>query len=173
MEKSRKIEQSDAEDRLSRLLILSFRKKKFTHAMPPSIEEIKKKYGISEEDFEILELSSIPSPQELMRDAATLEKKGFWGKFEVWIKTSICGSIIFAVIFIGEVKDGIDAIRDFGTLVYSNRETIASYIEHFSDYASQQAKGLLVHTENPPTEEDRRHQEWAIFPTGSYVAPYH
>jgi hypothetical protein len=147
------------------------RQKKITHTMPPSKEEIKKKYGITEDDFAVLEQSSLPTSQELMRDAAALKKKGFWGKFEVWLKTTICGGVLLAVIFIGEVKEGIDAIRDFGTLVYSNRETIELYIDHFSDYATEQAKGLLVHTENQPTEEDKLHQEWAIFPTGSYVAP--
>jgi hypothetical protein len=139
--------------------------------MLPSKDEIRIKYNISEEDFEILEQKSLPTSQELMQESAVLRKKGFWDKFEVWLKTSITGGALLAVIFIGEVKDGIDAIHDIGTIVFSNRETIELYIEHFSDYTKENPKGLLVHTENPPTDEDKQRQEWAIFPTGSYVAP--
>ena len=137
----------------------------------PSKEEIRLKYGISTDDFQILESDSLPSPLELMHDASTIKKLGFWDRMEVWLKTTVCGGIVLAVIFIGELKDGACAIYDFGNLVYTNRDKIEYYALHFVDYAKTQAIGLLIHTENPPTEEDKQYPQLAIFSTGSLIYP--
>ena len=139
--------------------------------MPPTKKEIREKYGIAEEDFSILEEVSLPSPQQLLDDKASITKLGFWNKFEVWKKTSIIGGILIAIIFIGEIKDGLDAIKDIGLFVYANTDEIAYYTSHFADYSKELAKGLLAHTDSPPTEEDKERAGWAILPTGVQLFP--
>ena len=137
----------------------------------PTKDEIRSRYGISEDDFHILTQKELPSSELLLKNEAFIEKKGFWDGFEVWLKKTIVGGIILAVIFIGELSDGIQAIQKIGYVIYSSRENVANYASHFAQYAKDSAKGFLVHTETPPTEEDKKHQEWTIFPTGSQVYP--
>jgi ribosomal protein S15P/S13E len=138
----------------------------------PNKEEIRKKYEIKEKDFDVQELAEIPDPKKLLQEGAKIEKRGFWGDFEVWTKTTIIGGVLMAVLFIaGVVIPGVETIYKYGNIIYTNHNQIVDYADHFAQYAKDQAKGFLVHTPKPPTEEDKQHQDMAIFPTGSLVYP--
>jgi hypothetical protein len=76
-----------------------------------------------------------------------------------------------AVIFIGAVATGIETLGKYGTIIYTNREQIVEYVENFGQYAKDKGKGFLVHTELPPSEDDKKHQDWVIFSTGSNAYP--
>lgn len=141
----------------------------------PSKEELKLKYGISNDDFVILQESYPPKPETLMKDGAYMEKAGWFGKFEVWLKRSLIGGLVLAVILIGGFISGLEKMTEYGYAIYSNREVISEYIEVFSDYAQDEAHTFLVSTSPSPTEEDKEQMkqldQWGIMPTGSYFAP--
>lgn len=138
----------------------------------PDKEEIRKMYEIKERDFDVQELPEIPDPKKLLLEGAKIKKMGFWGKFEVWTKTTIVGGALMAVLFVtGVVIPGVETICKYGNIIYTNHDQIVYYADHFAQYAKDQAKGFLVHTPKPPTQEDRQHQDMAIFPTGSSVYP--
>jgi hypothetical protein len=138
----------------------------------PSENDIRTKYNITQPNsFTVEQRNSIPLPTEAMLDCSRLDKQGFWNGFEVWLKTTILGSVVLSVIFVGEISDGIQAIQNIGNLIYTNKATISYYADHFADYAKDKAIGFLAHTDNPPTEEDKQFQQWAIFPTGVSLYP--
>ncbi|MBE0545373.1 MAG: hypothetical protein IH623_28875 [Verrucomicrobia bacterium] len=138
----------------------------------PTKESIREKYAINEDtDFEVQQLPEIPDPQKLLQEGNKIEKKGFWGDFEVWTKTTIIGGVLMAVLFVTNVVRSVETIYKYGNIVYSNTERIKDYAQHFADYTKDKAIGFLVHTDKPPTEEDKKYQQWAIFPTGSLVYP--
>lgn len=65
---------------------------------PPSKEDIRKKYGIETEDFEILVQDNLPSPDELKKDDSVLETVlDFFGVPTFLLKK---GTILLAIIFI-------------------------------------------------------------------------
>ena len=138
----------------------------------PSENDIRTKYNITQPNsFTVEQRNSIPLPTEAMLDGSRLDKQGFWNGLEVWLKTTILGSVVLSVIFVGEISDGIQAIQNIGNLIYTNKATISYYADHFADYAKDKAIGFLAHTDNPPTEEDKQFQQWAIFPTGVSLYP--
>lgn len=139
----------------------------------PSKEEIRRKYGITESDFAVLTESELPQPETLRKEGAWIEKLGYWNrnKFEVWLKRNIIGNILLAVIFIGGVTDGLEAISKYGCIIYASGQQIASYVNNFAWHSTSEAKGFLVHTTQPPTPEDKNHKEWVIFPTTAQIYP--
>src|SRR5438309_398437 len=74
----------------------------------PSKEEIRKRYNITEEDFAILAEDKLPDKTSLLKESASLENLGFWEKYSVWAKRSIIGGFITAIIFIGELRGGLE-----------------------------------------------------------------
>src|ERR1017187_2137699 len=94
-----------------------------------SKDQIKHKYGINENDFQILTQNEKPSPDALLKEGAFIEKKGFWDGFEVWLKRTIVGNLLLAVIFIGGVLTGLDEINKYANIVYTKREQIINYSE--------------------------------------------
>jgi hypothetical protein len=113
----------------------------------------------------------IPTPDSLFKDEAYIEKQGFWDGFEVWLKRKIVGQVVLAVVFVGSVTAGLEAINKYGTIIYTNKEHIIQYVNNFGHYAADQARGFLVHSEKPPTDEDKKHQDQVFFSTGSLVYP--
>lgn len=138
---------------------------------PPSKDEIRKKYGITETDFSILTQDQPINDQTLPESGSKYEKAGFWDGFEVWMKRSIFGNILLAVIFVGSLIAGIEAINKYGTIVWANQDQIISYVSTFADYATQQTKGVLAYVNSLPSAEDLQHQTWPIFPTGTQLFP--
>ena len=110
-----------------------------------------------------------------MKDGAYIEKAGWFGKFEVWLKRSFIGGLVLAIILVGGFIGGVEKISEYGYAIHSNREVISEYIDIFSDYAKDEAHTFLVSTSPNPTEEDKQHMQelnqWGIMPTGTYVAP--
>lgn len=138
----------------------------------PSEKEIRERYHITQrENFAVEQQSEIPDPTEALRQQVKMNKKGFWDGFEVWTKTTILGGVILAVIFVGGFINGLEMIYKYGNIIYSNKDQIVSYTAHFASYTKDRAIGFLVDTNSPPTEEDKKYQEWAIFPTGSSLIP--
>lgn len=139
----------------------------------PSKDEIKEKYGISEDDFEVLAASVAPTPHQLQLEQSYLEKKGWWKGAEVWIKRIFCGSIR-AVIFIGAFKEGSEFLL-FDKYLYSARDQVVSYVQCLPTHLQEEADRYLVsrETETPEDQQHRREhpQPPMIFPTGTIVAP--
>ena len=90
----------------------------------PSKDELRKKYGITEGDFQVLTQAELPAPDALLKEGAYIQKVGFWDRFEVWLKKTVVGQVLIAVIFIGGVISGLEAINKYGTIIYTNREQI-------------------------------------------------
>ncbi len=137
----------------------------------PSKDEIREKYKITETDFAVLIQDKPINDETLTNKGSKYEKVGFWDGFEVWMKRSIIGDILLAVIFIGGLVAGFEAIHKYGTIVWANQEQIINYASAFADYATQQTKGVLAYINTPPTSEDMQHQQWPIFPTGTQLFP--
>jgi hypothetical protein len=137
----------------------------------PSKDKIREKYGITETDFLVLTQDKPINDQTISACGSKYEKAGVWDGFEVWMKRSILGNILLAVIFIGSLVSGIEAISKYGTIVWANHEQIVSYVSTFANYATEQTKGVLAYINTMPTAEDMQYQQWPIFPTGTQLYP--
>lgn len=137
----------------------------------PSKDEIRQKYGITEKDFEILTISELPLSPQMQQEGVSMKKLGWWGHLEVWAKTTILGGVVLAICFIGSFRDGVETIAKYGPIVWVDGTYIASYVNHYAEHATEQAKGFLAHTSIPPTPEDKLHADMVIFSTGSQIFP--
>ena len=137
----------------------------------PTKEELRKKYKITENDFMVLQSEEPPDSETLRKDGAFMQKVGYFERFEVWLKKTIVGQLVLAVIFVGGFAAGVETVAKYGSIIYTSRPQIEHYIAHLADYTKDQAKGLLAHTDRPPTREDIERKEWVIFPTGTNVYP--
>jgi len=139
----------------------------------PSKDEIKKKYGISEDDFEVLADSETPKPHQLQIEQAYLEKAGWWNGAEGWFKR-IFGGSIKAVIFIGAFMAGAEFLQ-FDSYLYSSRDRVVSYLQDLPNHLKDEADRYLVSQETESPEDQRHHKKYPkqpmIFPTGTLVAP--
>lgn len=138
-------------------------------------EQIKAKYNITEDDFDILVKDKEPSPEELKTEEVFLVKLGWYDKFEVWAKKSIVGGVIMAIIFIGGFINGIEKITEYGNIIYTNRDKLTTYIDHFPDYVKNSPLSFLIVPPTQQTEEDRQKQEEYevrdIFATNTEIYP--
>jgi hypothetical protein len=93
----------------------------------PTKQQILEKYRdvIEANDFEILYRDSLPTPEEVHQENASLQYMGRMNGFWVWAKR-IVGGAIAAVIFIGELDDGIQTINRYTTVAY---EKMSQYVE--------------------------------------------
>jgi hypothetical protein len=132
----------------------------------PSKDEIRKKYKISQEEFEIL--TTMPTPTEMMVQGVKVEKLGFWGKFEVWKKSTILGGIVAAVCFIGDAGAGVDILSRTGEMIYGNSPQIAAYAHNFAHYAGTSATGFFIQHGGPP---ENLNSDMAEFATGTVIYP--
>ena len=107
----------------------------------------------------------------MQREGVYIEKAGYWEKFEVWLKKNVVGGMIRAVMFIGALSSGIEAIEKYAPIVYANGCQFSVYASHFADYTTDSAKGFLAHMPKPPTPEDKQRQDLVIFSTGTLVYP--
>jgi hypothetical protein len=137
----------------------------------PTKEELRLKYGITEQDFVIMTQADLPTAETLRNEGACLEKAGYWERFEVWLKKSVIGGPIYAVMLIGALVAGVEAIEKYGPIVWANGNQAISYVSHYAQFATDEAKGFLVHTTTPPTPEDKRRPDPVLFWTGSHVYP--
>lgn len=122
---------------------------------PPTKQEIREKYGISEEDFEVLVTDKMPTPDSLVREQVFLQKVGWYENFEVILKRSKLGGVVLMVAFIGSVGGGVQIIYNTSVKVVECSVNITSYSKGLFDSAPDQAKGLLVYTPPQPTPEDK------------------
>ena len=69
-----------------------------SHFTPPSKEDIKKQYGISDTDFEVLVSETLPSPEQMKKEETMLEKLAdFFGVPTFLLKKK---GLILAIIFL-------------------------------------------------------------------------
>ncbi len=138
----------------------------------PSEEEVRQKFDIQQkEHFDVLESKESPSPTDNLKEGTKLEKKGYWNGVEVWLRTTIIGGIVLAVILFGDFINGCELIYKYGNLIYTNHDAITEYVSNFAHYAKDKTIGFLVDTTPKPTEEDKKYLQWGSFPTGSALYP--
>jgi hypothetical protein len=137
----------------------------------PTKEDIRRKYGITEQDFDLLTTTEMPPAETLQREGTYVEKVGWWENFEVWLKKSIIGSTVCAVLLIGSVISSVESIEKYAPIVLASAQQAISYVNHYADYAADEAKGFLVRTTALPTQEDKQRPDLVLFATGSCVYP--
>jgi hypothetical protein len=139
----------------------------------PSKQEIKEKYGITEDDFEVLIVSETPSPTQLQSEQSYLEKKGWWKGAEVWIKRLFGGSIK-AIIFVGGFISGAEFFQ-FDNYLIDARDHVVSFAQDLPSHIREEADRYLVALGTESPEDQQRHRELPqqpmMFPTGTIVAP--
>lgn len=124
----------------------------------PTKEEIRRKYNIRESDFAVLAASHLPSQESLNNEGARIERLGYWDRFEVWLKRSFWGGVILAVIFFGEIVDGVEAIGKYGPRLYGSGQQIVSYIGRFSRHTIVVSTDPATSTSPMPLQEDGPHE---------------
>ena len=143
--------------------------------MKPTKEEIKKKYNISEDDFELLSSDDIPPTEELMKEGSMVEKLGWFKNFELWVKRSILTGALQAIILVGGFISAVEKIHEYSPLVYAKAEDAAEYVTNFASYQLDAARTYLISPANISTEEDRQEsielRTLAIYPTGTQFYP--
>ncbi len=138
----------------------------------PSEAEIRKQFGIAQkESFKVIQLAELPSPNEELKEGSKLEKRGYWNNFEVWLRTTIIGGIVLAVILIGDFINGVEKLYEVGYLIYTKHEVIADYTTNFAKYTKDKAIGFLVDRNKQPTEEDKKYPQYAMLTSGTSLYP--
>lgn len=125
----------------------------------PTKEEIRRKYNIAESDFAVLTTSKLPSPESLRQEGAQIGKLGVWDRFEVWLKRSFWGGAILAIIFFGEIVDGVEAIGKYGPRIYGSGQQIVSYLSRFSRHTIIVSTDPATSTSPMSSPENDRHEK--------------
>ena len=125
----------------------------------PSREEIRHKYKITESDFAILAAFRLPSSDSLRQEETQMERLGYWGRFEVWLKRSFLGGAILAIIFLGELNHGLEAVSKYGRLVYTSWQPLAGYAQNFARYTTVVSTDLATPTSTMPIQENGPHEK--------------
>jgi hypothetical protein len=137
----------------------------------PSREELRRRYDITEEDFQTLIRPQLPTCDSLQQEHAYIQKLGYWDRFEVWCKRTIIGNLLLAVILIGSVLHGIDYIDKYSVMIYVNGQQLISYVNDYTRHAKEKPIGYIVRKDIPPTEEDKHQPDPVIFTTGTQLYP--
>jgi hypothetical protein len=86
----------------------------------PSKEEIKAKYGISNDDFEIL--TEIPTPEDVACRMGFLEKVTDAFGFKTWMVSSVSGLVLFVIFLVPEAVEKYEFWKGAATKAYTSFE---------------------------------------------------
>ena len=137
----------------------------------PSKEDLRKKYNITEEDFQAMVQPSLPTPESLQAEQAYIQKLGYWDRFEVWCKKTILGNLVLAVILIGGILQGFEYINKYSKIIYADGQQLIAYVDDYAQHAKEKPFGYVVQKDTPPSEEDKHQPDPIYFTTGSAVYP--
>lgn len=103
----------------------------------PTKQEILAKYRdvIDTDDSAVLSSDTLPAPETMHREGATLTYLGQIRSVYIWAKRS-CGNVVAVIIYIGGFIQGVEYINRYSRIAY---DEIASLVELGQQYCSSPA----------------------------------
>jgi hypothetical protein len=114
----------------------------------PSKEELKEKYDITEDDFEILD--SLPSAGEVQKKESFLVKLGEIAGAQAWMWKSWKGKVIAIVLVYMFVNGVYDTFKPLALWSY---EKVPIYLQACQPYAEEIAKGYIAFVQQPTAQQ--------------------